>query len=64
MSDELEILLVEDDEGTRANLTDILELDGHRIRSADRFAAVRDAGVNRQTDLVILDRRLPDGEAE
>ncbi len=64
MSDELEILLVEDDEDTRANLTDILELDGHRIRSANRFAAVRNSGMNRETDLVILDRRLPDGEAE
>lgn len=64
MSDELEILLVEDDPDTRVNLADILELDGHRIRAADSFASVRDAGVNRETDLVILDRRLPDGEAE
>ncbi len=64
MVNTLEILLVEDNPDTRANLADILELDGHRIRAADSFATVRDAGVDRETDLVILDRRLPDGEAE
>ncbi len=64
MNDELEILLVEDDPDTLANLIDILELDGHRIRVAESFAAIRQAGLHRETALVILDRRLPDGEAE
>lgn len=64
MIDELEILLLEDDPDTRANLAEILEMDGHRIRDADSFAAVRGAGVNCEINLVILDRRLPDGEAE
>ncbi len=64
MNDGLEILLVEDDRDTLANLSDILELDGHTIHLAGSFAEVRQAGVQSAIELVMLDRRLPDGNAE
>ncbi len=64
MSDALEILLVEDDPDSRANVADILKLDGHCLHSASSFAEVRIAGVRSTIDLVLLDRRLPDGNAE
>src|SRR5437868_5317931 len=60
----LHILVVDDDADTRANLCDILEMDGHRVETAGTAAEVlrRD----RWSDLaaVLLDRRLPDGSAE
>src|SRR6056297_678251 len=64
MSDELQILLVEDDEDARSNLADILELDGHQIHLAGSFAEVRQQGSRPEISLVILDRQLPDGVAE
>ncbi|TWU46132.1 Globin-coupled histidine kinase [Rubripirellula tenax] len=64
MADEFEILLVEDDPDTQANLADILAMDGYRIRVAGTFSEVLDAGPQAMTGLVILDRKLPDGEAE
>ncbi|HVX12765.1 MAG TPA: ATP-binding protein [Pirellulales bacterium] len=58
------VLVVEDDEDTRANLCDILELDGFR---AEAVSTMREA-LGRQDwaniGMVILDRRLPDGTAE
>lgn len=64
MNDGLNILLVEDDGDTLANLSDILELDGHVIHVARSFADVLQAGVQSAIGLVMLDRRLPDGNAE
>ncbi|MGH7134561.1 MAG: response regulator, partial [Pirellulales bacterium] len=58
------VLVVEDDEDTRANLCDILELDGHRV---DAVGTAREALAARDWSdvvMVILDRRLPDGSAE
>lgn len=60
----LRALVVEDDADSRANLVDILELDGFAVDSA---ASARD--VFGRTDLtefalIILDRRLPDATAE
>ncbi len=61
---EMEILLVEDDADTRANLADILKLDGYCIRTASRFSEVRAFGPQPNVAVVLLDRRLPDGDAE
>lgn len=57
-------LIVEDDDDTRANLRDILELDGYQV---DAVGTVRQALADRdwsRVAMVILDRRLPDGSAE
>ncbi len=64
MFNELEILLVEDDADTRANLTAILKLDGYRVWTASSIAEVRNGGLRNNIALVILDRRLPDGDAD
>ncbi|HVW38887.1 MAG TPA: response regulator, partial [Pirellulales bacterium] len=58
------VLVVEDDEDTRANLCDILELDGYQV---DAVGTMREALAPRDWSsvlLVVLDRRLPDGNAE
>jgi len=55
---------VEDDEDTRANLCDILELDDFQV---DAVGTVAEALASRDWSdvaMVILDRRLPDGSAE
>lgn len=57
-------LIVEDDDDTRANLCDILEMDGFRV---DAVATAREALTDRDwpnVAMVVLDRRLPDGSAE
>ncbi|KAA5543737.1 response regulator [Roseiconus nitratireducens] len=64
MKDELDILLVEDDPDTRANLCDILELDGHRITVVASAGEARQVTESRRFCIVILDRNLPDGTAE
>ncbi len=64
MNDALDTLLVEDDPDSLANVADILELDGHCLHSAHSLDEVRIAGVRPTIDLVLLDRRLPDGNAE
>jgi len=54
------ILVVDDDEDTRLNLSDILELHGFRVNAA---AAARELFARRAWDdvaLVLLDRKLPD----
>jgi signal transduction histidine kinase len=57
----MNVLLIDDDQDTRANLRDILEEDGHHVES---FGTLADAFT--QADLtafsvILLDRRLPDG---
>lgn len=64
MNEALEILLVEDDADAQANLIDILEMDGHRVRVVGSFCDLRNAGVQPEVELVVLDRRLPDGNVE
>ncbi|HEX7375552.1 MAG TPA: ATP-binding protein [Pirellulales bacterium] len=57
-------LIVEDDDDTRANLRDILELDGFHVEAV---ATAREALTDRDwssVGMVVLDRRLPDGSAE
>jgi PAS domain S-box-containing protein len=58
------ILVVDDDEDTRLNLSDLLELGDYRVETAgsakDLFARTRWDEVS----LVLLDRKLPDGTPE
>jgi PAS domain S-box-containing protein len=63
-SNALEILVVEDDADARANLRDILELDGHQITMAG--SAVEALGRRDLVEFsaVILDRKLPDATAD
>lgn len=61
----LKILIVEDDDDARASLKDILELDSHRVFSTTSAKeAFRQPEIFADLDLMILDRRLPDGLAE
>jgi signal transduction histidine kinase len=60
----LHVLVIDDDADTRANLRDILELDGYRVETAGsaREALQRDGWPS--VSAVLLDRRLPDSSAE
>lgn len=58
------VLVVEDDEDTRDNLTDILELDGYRVDAVGTVAEVLKRRDWSDVVMVVLDRRLPDGTAE
>lgn len=58
------VLVVDDDEDTRSNLEDILSLDGYKVETAGSMAQA--LARERWCDFlaIILDRRLPDGDAE
>ncbi len=60
----IDILVIDDDADTCANLGDILELDGYRVE----MAATAAEALHRQDwprfTAIILDRKLPDGTAE
>jgi PAS domain S-box-containing protein len=58
------ILVVDDDPDTRANLCDILELDGFQIATAGSIAEALHRDKWSDYIAVLLDRRLPDGTAE
>lgn len=60
----MRILVVEDDPDTRANLRDILEMDGHEVDEADSFAKALDRSNWADYGTILLDRRLGDGQAE
>jgi hypothetical protein len=60
----LTVLVVDDDADTRANLSDILELDGYHAASAGSIAEALQRPDWPTFVAVILDRRLPDGMAE
>jgi PAS domain S-box-containing protein len=60
----LQVLVVDDDADTRANLCDILELDGHRVETAGTVAEVLARTDWSRFAAVLLDRKLPDGSAE
>jgi PAS domain S-box-containing protein len=61
---ELRLFVVDDDDDTRSNLRDILELDGYQVAEAscakDLFALPGWESVA----VILLDRRLPDGSPE
>src|SRR6516162_5314370 len=60
----LHVLVVDDDPDTRSNLADILELDGYKVETCGtaREALARDNWS--EYSAILLDRRLPDGNAE
>jgi two-component system sensor kinase FixL len=60
----LQILIIEDDADTRANLRDILELDDHVVIVACSMSEALALSCLKQISVVLLDRRLPDGDAE
>jgi signal transduction histidine kinase len=59
----LHILVIEDNPDTRANLCDVLELDGHRVESAVSLAAALERIDWRDVSVIILDEHPPDGAA-
>lgn len=60
----LKVLVVEDDRDTRDNLRDIIELDQMQVACAGTLAEALKARDWSGVDIIILDRRLPDGFAE
>jgi len=54
------VLIIEDDEDTRANLRDLLELDGHTVLEAATAAQGLSIATGGDLLAIILDRRLPD----
>lgn len=60
----LDVLVVEDEADSRASLTDVLEMVGHRVSAV---GCARDAIAHQRLeaiDVIIMDRQLPDGMAE
>ncbi len=57
-------LVIEDDPDTRANLQDILEFDDWQVETASTAREALARGDWPTISVVILDRRLPDGDAD
>ncbi len=64
MTEPAHILVIEDDADTRANLTDVLELDGYRVSTADNLKAAINRTDGDDFAVVLSDRRLPDGNVD
>ena len=64
MSEGLKVMLVEDDADTRANIRDILELDGHKTTMCDSCQAALKLLEQHQCSAAIIDWKLPDGDAD
>jgi signal transduction histidine kinase/FixJ family two-component response regulator len=60
----LRVLAIDDDLDTRANLSDILELDNYHVETAGTAAEALQRDSWRDFFAIILDRKLPDGNAE
>ncbi len=62
----LDVLLIEDDADSRANLRDILELDDHHVSMAATAAEALALGMAdwSRYAVIILDRRLPDADPD
>jgi signal transduction histidine kinase len=58
------ILVIDDDPDTRANLRDILELDGYQVDGVGTVAETLRRQNWAQYAAILLDRKLPDGRAE
>jgi signal transduction histidine kinase len=61
---DLRVLVVDDDADTRNNLRDILELDNFQVEMAGSIAEVLQRHDWDRFLAILLDRRLPDGNAE
>ena len=57
------VLVIEDDPDARANLRDILELDNCAVETAGSMSEVLSRSSLADVGVIILDRRLPDGNA-
>jgi len=55
------IIVVDDDEDTRLNLQDVLELDGYNVEAAGTARELLERTSWDNVALVLLDRKLPDG---
>lgn len=64
LRDSYDVLIIEDDADTRANLRDVLELDDYQVETAGTLAEALDRTDWERYFAIILDRRLPDGLAE
>ena len=60
----LHVLVIDDDADTRANLCDILEMDGHKVETAGTAAEALNRNGWQDVSAILLDRKLPDGTAE
>jgi PAS domain S-box-containing protein len=60
----IQILVIEDDADTQANLCDILELDAHQVDTAASIAEALSRTNWADYSAILLDRLLPDGNAE
>jgi signal transduction histidine kinase len=60
----LNVLVIDDDPDTRANVCDILELDDYRFETAGSVAETLGRNTWSEVSAIILDRKLPDGTAE
>jgi signal transduction histidine kinase len=58
------VLVIDDEEDARANLCDILELDGCRVETAGSAAEALRRDSWPDLTAILLDRKLPDGSAE
>lgn len=58
------LFIVDDDDDTRNNLRDILELDGYQIADASCAKDLRALPGWERVSLILLDRKLPDGSPE
>jgi DNA-binding NtrC family response regulator len=64
MPDSFSILLIEDDDDARQNMEDILSLDGYPIQSESHCLPAIVAIEQKPFDAVVIDWRLPDGNAD
>lgn len=64
LSGEVLVFIVDDDDDTRSNLRDILELDGYEIAEASSARALLELPGWDTVSLILLDRKLPDGNPE
>jgi PAS domain S-box-containing protein len=60
----LRVLVVDDDADTRANMRDILSMDGHEVLTAGSVEEVLTRPSWDGIGAILLDRRLPDGSAD
>ena len=57
------VLVIEDDSDTRANLRDILEMDHHAVETAGSMGEALTLSSLAEIEVIVLDRRLPDGNS-
>lgn len=63
-SEQLRVLMIDDDSGMRSSLKRILKLDGYLVDEADTAAVALSRSNWHDYFAILLDRKLPDGSAE